>query len=167
VKKLLVPLAAGAAALLPLAAPDAVDAGGWAVTTLDPMAAAPAPGEPVDVGFTIRQHGVTPVAVDGVRIMVTDASGGTEAFAARPEGTTGHYVAAVTFPVAGAYRWSVVQGWFGPQDLGTIDVQPTATPADAGVQRWPLAWRVGLPVVAVALALAAILDRRRRVPATA
>jgi hypothetical protein len=166
VKKLLVPLAAGAAALLPLATPQAVDAGGWAVTTLDPMAA-PAPGEPVGVGFTIRQHGVTPVAVDGVRIMVTDASGGTEAFAARPEGTTGHYVAAVTFPDAGAYQWSVVQGWFGPQDLGSIDVQPTAAPADTGVARWPLVWRVVLPFLAVILALAAIFDRRRRVPATA
>jgi hypothetical protein len=166
VKKLLVPLAAGAAVLLPLAAPHAVDAGGWAVTTLDTMAA-PAPGEPVDVGFTIRQHGVRPVAVDDVRIMVTDSSGGTEAFAARPEGTTGHYVAAVTFPSAGSYRWSVVQGWFGPQDLGTIDVQPIAAPADPGVERWPLVWRVLLPLVAVILALAAIIDRRRRVPATA
>jgi hypothetical protein len=167
VKKLLVPLAAGAAALLPLAVPHAVDAGGWAVTTLDPMAAAPAPGEPVDVGFTIRQHGVTPVIVDGVRIMVTDASGGTEAFAARPEGSTGHYVAAVTFPDAGAYQWTVVQGWFGPQDLGSIDVQPTATSADVGVQRWPLVWRVVLPFLAAILALAALFDRRRRVPATA
>ncbi len=165
-KKLLVPLAAGAAALLPLATPHGVDAGGWAVTTLDPMAA-PAPGEPVDVGFTIRQHGVTPVAVDDVRIMVTDASGGTDAFTARPEGTTGHYVAAVTFPDAGAYEWSVIQGWFGPQDLGTIDVQPTAAPPDPGVERWPLVWRVVLPFLAVILALAAIFDRRRRVPATA
>ena len=164
-KKLLVPLAAGAAALLPLAVPHAVDAGGWAVTTLDTMAA-PAPGAPVDVGFTIRQHGVTPVVVAGVRLMVTDASGATEAVAARPEGTTGHYVATVTFPAAGSYRWSVVQGWFGPQDLGTIDVQPLAAPADPGVERWPLAWRVALPIVAVILALAAIIDRRRRVPAT-
>jgi hypothetical protein len=166
VKKLLVPLAAGVAALLPLAAPDAVDAGGWAVTTLDPMAA-PAPGEPVDVGFTIRQHGVTPVAVDDVRLTVTDATGATEAFAARPEGATGHYVAAVTFPAAGAYRWTVEQGWFGPQELGTIDVQPLAAPADPGVERWPLVWRVVLPFLAVTLALAAIFDRRRRVPATA
>jgi hypothetical protein len=165
VKKLLVPLAAGAVVLLPLA-PDAVDAGGWAVTTLDTMAA-PAPGEPVDVGFTIRQHGVTPVVVADVRLMVTDTSGATEAFAARPDGTTGHYVAAVTFPVAGSYRWSVVQGWFGPQDLGSIDVQPLAAPAARGTGRWPLAWRVALPLVAVILALAAIVDRRRRVPATA
>jgi hypothetical protein len=166
VKKLLVPLAAGAAALLPLATPHGVDAGGWAVTTLDTMAA-PAPGEPVDVGFTIRQHGVTPVAVDGVRITVTDAGGASEAFVARPEGTTGHYVAAVTFPAAGAYRWSVEQGWFGPQDLGTIDVQPLTPPADPGGERWPLVWRVALPFLAVILARAALLDRRRRVPATA
>ncbi len=165
-KKLLVPLAAGAAALIPLAAPHGVDAGGWAVTTLDPMAA-PAPGEPVDVGFTIRQHGVTPVTVDGVEIMVTNAGGATEAFAARSEGATGHYTAAVRFPAAGSYRWSVVQGWFGPQELGTIDVQPLTTPANPGGERWPLVWRVVLPFLVVILALAAVLDRRRRVPATA
>ena len=165
-KKLLVPLAVGAAALLPLATPHAVDAGGWAVTTLDTMAA-PAPGGPVDVGFTIRQHGVTPVAVDGVQITVTDAAGATETFPASPEGATGHYVAAVTFPAAGSYRWSVVQGWFGPQDLGTIDVQPLAAPAARGGEPWPLVWRIVLPFLAVILALAALLDRRRRVPATA
>jgi hypothetical protein len=165
VKKLLVPLAAGAAGLLSVAAPHPVDAGGWAVTTLDPMEM-PAPGDQVDVGFTIRQHGVTPVAVSDVSILVTDASGATETFAAHPDGTTGHYVAPVTFPAAGSYRWSVVQGWFGPQDLGTVRVQPLAAPVDPGVGRWPLVWRVVLPLVAVVLVLAAFVDRRR-VPAKA
>jgi YtkA-like len=106
VKRLFVSLAAGTAGLLPLAVPHLAVAGGWAVTTLDPMET-PAPGEQVDVGFTIRQHGVTPVAVADVEVLVTDASGATEAFAAHQQGATGHYVAPVTFPAAGSYRWTV------------------------------------------------------------
>jgi hypothetical protein len=62
----LVPVAAAA-----FAAP--ARAGGWAVTTLDPLPSAPAAGVPVVVGFTIRQHGRTPVALDDVGIDVTDA----------------------------------------------------------------------------------------------
>jgi hypothetical protein len=141
-------------------------AGGWAVTTLDALES-PRPREQVDVGFTIRRHGVTPVAVDGVRILVTDGHGVTESFTARSDGPVGHYVAAVTFPAAGSYRWSVEQGWFGPQDLGTVRVGAGVTAVDPGADRWPLAWRAALPLLAVALVVAAAVDRRRRVHATA
>lgn len=41
-----------------------ISAGGWAVTTLDSTPAATA-NQTVEVGFTIRQHGVTPVNPDG------------------------------------------------------------------------------------------------------
>jgi hypothetical protein len=141
-------------------------AGGWAVTTLDPLSS-PLPGEEVDVGFTIRQHGVTPVAVDDVAILVTDARGVTESFTAHAEGPVGHYVAAVTFPPAGTYRWSVEQGWFGRQDLGTVRVGAGVTAVDPGAERWSLAWRAALPLLAVALLLAAAVDLRRRVSAPA
>ena len=55
--------------LLLLLAPAAL-AGGWAVSTIDPMAT-PAAGAPIDVGFTIRQHGMTPVDLADVAIAVT------------------------------------------------------------------------------------------------
>jgi hypothetical protein len=141
-------------------------AGGWAVTTLDPLDA-PRPREQVDVGFTIRQHGVTPVAVDDVAILVTDARGETESFPAHADGPIGHYVAAVTFPDSGSFHWSVVQGWFGRQDLGTIRVGAPVAAVDPGADRWPLAWRAALPLLAVALLVTAFVDRRRRVHATA
>jgi hypothetical protein len=73
----------------------------------------------------------------------------------------------VTFPAAGSYRWSVEQGWFGPQDLGTVRVGAGVTAVDPGADRWPLAWRAALPLLAVALVVAAAVDRRRRVHATA
>jgi hypothetical protein len=141
-------------------------AGGWAVTTLDPLAATPVAGEEVDVGFTIRQHGVTPVALEDVSIVVTDASGATESFAGVPEGTVGHYVAAVTFPTGGAVRWHVEQGWFGPQDLGVIEVTPATPPPSATAapasRAWPAAWRIALPIVAVGLLLVLAYERGRR-----
>ena len=136
-------------------------AGGWAVTTLDPLES-PQPHQQVDIGFTIRQHGVTPVAVDGVAILVTDAQGATESFPAHADGPVGHYVAAVTFPDSGSFNWSVEQGWFGHQDLGTVRVGAGAAAGDSGAERWPLAWRAALPLLAVGLVMAAALDRRRR-----
>jgi hypothetical protein len=138
------------------------DAGGWAVTTLDPLTM-PEAGEQVDVGFTIRQHGVRPVAVDDVSIVVTATGGAQESFAARPDGAVGHYVAKVTFPAEGPARWRVEQGWFGPQDLGVVN--PSAAPVPASPTRqWPALWRIGLPVLAAGLVLALVLDRRRRAP---
>ena len=81
--------------LLVVVAPAAW-AGGWAVSTLDPMSA-PVAGVPTDIGFTIRQHGVTPVDLDDVAIVVTAPSGETTVFPAKGDGVEGHYVASVTF----------------------------------------------------------------------
>lgn len=140
-------------------------AGGWAVSTLDETPV-PVPGQAVDVGFTIRQHGVTPVDLDeGVGIQIIAADGTAQHFPAMSEGATGHYVASVVFPVAGDYRWSVQQGWFAPQDLGTVTVGP-APDASGGDRRFPAVLRYGLPALAAALAGGAVVDllvnRRRR-----
>ena len=78
-------------ALLVVVAPAAW-AGGWAVSTLDPMSA-PVAGVPTDIGFTIRQHGVTPVDLDDAAIVVTAPSGETTVFPAKGDGVEGHYVA--------------------------------------------------------------------------
>ncbi len=136
------------------------------MTTLDPLTSPP-PGEEVDVGFTIRQHGVSRWRSTVSRSIVTDTRGATESFTAHAEGPVGHYVAAVTFPAAGSYRWSVEQGWFGSQDLGTVRVGTADAAVDPGSDRWPLVWRTALPLLAVALLLAAAVDHRRRVHATA
>lgn len=137
-----------------------VAAGGWAVTTLDALPAVRA-GETVAVGFVIRQHGVTPVALDDVRVEVRSPSGQVRAFDAARDGAVGHYVAEITFPETGDVRWSVIQGWFGPQELGTLSVGDAATSAGATRPAWPDAVRVALPVLAAIAALVAILDAFR------
>src|SRR5262245_22281816 len=119
-------------------------AGGFAVTTLDPLPAL-TPDEPAAVGFTVRQHGVTPVALDGVRLVVHTADGPTSIFEARADGPLGHYVADVVVP-AGTHRWEVIQGMFGPQDLGPLVVATGggATPSGGDGRRWSEPVRYGL-----------------------
>ena len=148
-------------------------AGGFAVTTLDPLSAL-TPDEPNAVGFTVRQHGVTPVAVDGVRLVVhPDDGGATAVFPARAEGPLGHYVADVVVP-AGTYRWEVIQGWFGPQDLGPVVVATGGgvTPSGGDGRRWSEPVRYGLlalTAVSAVVFVAALAGfprlRRRPVPA--
>lgn len=169
----------GSALVGMVVAPPAASAGGWAMSSLDPMSP-PIAGEEIEVGFTIRQHGVTPVNPDDqgdepVVVAVRSPSGGEAVFRARQRGPTGHYVADVTFPDVGQAHWQIRQGWFGPQDLGAIDVADNgssgerlvgaagavATPGAGADHRWPLAARVAAIVVAVAASGVALIDARR------
>ena len=146
-------------------------AGGWAVSTLDPMSA-PVAGVPIDIGFTIRQHGVTPVDLEDIAIAVTGPSGETTVFPAKRDGVVGHYVATVTFE-EGQSTWEIRQGFFEPQDLGTITVAAgTSSPSavESSSYRWPGVARGLVPLAAIALATVAITDAivsRRRKPSDA
>jgi hypothetical protein len=158
---------------------SAASAGGWAMSSLDPMAV-PVAGQETVVGFTIRQHGVTPVNPDDqggepVAVAVRSAPGHEAVFPARQQGPTGHYVADVTFPESGRASWEIRQGWFGPQDLGAIDIAESrrdvggagAADGTTADYRGPLAARAATIVVAVAAAGVAVADARRRRPADA
>ncbi len=98
-------------------------AGGWAVTTLDPIARPPVAGGSTPIGFTVRQHGATPIAIDNTAIVIVRLGGAERhVFRGRPDGPVGHYVSDVRFPTSGAWNWQVEQGWFGTQELGAINV---------------------------------------------
>jgi hypothetical protein len=113
-----------ACALL-IGAGSAALAGGWAVTSFDSLPPSFHAGETYALGYTIRQHGVTPVNVDRTEIVIGRAGGGeSRAFAGVREGAVGHYVARVTFPASGAWTWQVTQGPFEAQSLGNVQVQP-------------------------------------------
>ena len=172
-KRLLRLLVSTAIAAIPFAAVSSASAGGWAISTLDEVPA-PAPGETVSVGFTIRQHGVTPVNIDDpgvdVGVVVTDPSGGVEFFPAAQEGEVGHYVADVVFGETGVHSWAIRQGWFSDHELGTIDTSNAAAAADGGggTSMSTQFLRYGMPTLALALAGYAAIDtigsRRRRHP---
>lgn len=145
-------------------------AGGWAVSTLDQAPSQLVADQDTQVGFTIRQHGQTPVNPDsgtiGIR-MVEQGSGRLVEFPAIQQGPTGHFVATVRVPAAGTWSWQVLQGWFEPQDLGTISVVTTAGAAAAspapgaaatGGGGGPEWWRVGAFGLAGLVALAFVAD---------
>ena len=138
-------------------------AGGWAIASLDSIPAAE-PGATTEVSFTILQHGITPADLDeGVGIEIRDHDGASSFFPAVSDGTVGHYVATVTFPeTAGTYEWQVQMGWFGPYELGTLDIRSAET-ASAGAWatiRWlTLAGAVLLAGIAAA---DMVLSRRRQ-----
>jgi hypothetical protein len=161
-----VAIAALVAVVATLGADASASAGGWAVTSLDEVPVAVA-GEPVDVGFTVLQHGVSPVDLtEDVGIEVTAADGTTSYFAATAEGSIGHYVATVTFPADGEYTWRARQGWFAPHELGTISIGGEGGASTTGGAGWASGARPVLLASCLVLALAAIVDtvagRRRR-----
>ena len=149
---------AGAAITTPSA-----EAGGWAVTTLDEYPT-PVAGTTIAVGFTILQHGKTPAQLeptDKVGLELTTPSGTTTYFPATQQGAVGHFVATVSFAESGAYSWTVYQGWFGPQKLGPLTVEPNTSTAgtSASTDGDSPAWlRYGLPPLAALLGAYALVD---------
>jgi cytochrome c2 len=83
-------------------------AGGWAVITVDKLPVKVVAGEPISIGFTVLQHGRTPMA--GLTPTITARlPGSTKAFIAdaAAEGDIGHYTAKLTLPEPGAWDWSI------------------------------------------------------------
>lgn len=115
--------------------PAIAQAGGWAVTALDEYPDEPVAGETLDIGYTILQHGRTPVSVDETEIRIRHRDTGTVVVVPGvPAATVGRYTAEVTFPHSGEYEWEILQGGFGWHPLGAIDVAVARgdTPSSAG-----------------------------------
>jgi hypothetical protein len=149
-------------------------AGGWAVITLDAPPGEIRAGQPWTVGFTVLQHGVTPVHgfADGTPVeplLVArnlDAGRRVEVMAT-PTEEVGHFIAEVTFPVEGEWTWTILPNPLAgdaafepltvlpaaPQLSGAAKAQPSAAPAAApGVLaadglRWAAVGMAGLAAV--------------------
>jgi hypothetical protein len=135
-----------AALILSLAGPAL--AGGWAVTTFDELPGEFQAGEEYRLGYTILQHGETPVPGADTWIAARNpATGDVMKFPGAAEGVAGHYVATVTFPTGGQWVWSVWQGDFGEHALGDLTV--ASAPATAAPVRLPT-WGLVLAVATAA-----------------
>ncbi len=154
-----------AAALVAAVPGGPVAAGGWAITVVDPLPPVVA-GAPLEVSFTILQHGKTPVDVDGVVLIVTGPDGDRRQFPARPAGEVGRYRATVELTDPGQHAWRVVQGWFGEQDLGRLDaaapVGPVAAVAAVASTEVPTATLVAVASLAGVAGALALTGHRRR-----
>jgi cytochrome c2 len=100
--------AIGITLLLALAFTIPAFAGGWAVITLDKLPGDVAANQPLEIGFMVRQHGVTPMENLSPRISAQLASSkeSVEVMAVE-EGEVGHYVATLTLPQTGEWQWSI------------------------------------------------------------
>ena len=105
-----------------------VFAGGWAVITLDELPTNVVAGEPLTIGFTVRQHGIRPM--DGLDPTVTARLSKGEEFvvAAEADDKPGHYTARLTFPQEGKWEWSI-QAFTMDQPMPALHVAASAAAA--------------------------------------
>jgi len=113
-------VAIGLALLLAFVFAIPVFAGGWAVITLDSLPAGVVAGEPLIVGFTVLQHGRTPMT--GLDPTIT-ATLHKEQFVvhAEPDSKPDHYTATLSFPKEGEWEWSI-QAFSMDQPMPVLNV---------------------------------------------
>jgi cytochrome c2 len=103
-----------------------VFAGGWAVITLDELPSNVVAGEPISVGFTVLQHGITPMAGLYPQIIANMPSAEPMIVSAQADGKPGHYAATLTFPREGDWEWTV-QAFTMEQPMPVLNVAPAGT----------------------------------------
>jgi plastocyanin len=109
-------------------------AGGMATVHLDAPPQNVVVGVPVEIGMMVMQHDITPVNVDRVVVSATHRqTGQTYTVDARQDGPAGHYLAELTFPQAGSWKWMITPEPFAGTSFASIQVQDAAgsTASDA------------------------------------
>jgi mono/diheme cytochrome c family protein len=108
--------------------------GGWAVITVDDLPRALTVGQPMSIGFIVRQHGHTPLDHLKPTLVASDAKGeasGIKASAVRT-GPAGHYVATLVVPRAGDWTVTINSG-FGGSGVTLFPIPAsTAAPRNPG-----------------------------------
>jgi hypothetical protein len=116
-------------------------AGGWANAIMDTPPDDPGgPGQPITIGFTLLQHGVTPVDWGKAQVVLTnEATGRSVTFDAQPQGAVGHWVAEISLPADGTWSYEVrhdleieMMG-FDPITVGPAAAQAAGLPASTSV----------------------------------
>lgn len=112
-------------------------AGGWAVITLDELPGQVEANQPLEIGFMVRQHGVTPLGGESP-VIRAHLAGSTESVIveAHEEGEVGHYVATLTLPQTGEWEWSI-QAFTGTQPMPALTVVDPALVASEAVKPAP------------------------------
>jgi mono/diheme cytochrome c family protein len=147
-------------------------AGGWATVTLDSLPVEPRAGETLRLGFTIRQHGVTPTNRLGSLPLTpyltarNQDTGERLRADAHQDGAVGHFVVEVTFPSAGTWSWKITPAPFGDVQ-GEFQPLLVLAPAPARAADGPpsVAWPLGVLLAAaggLVLAFRAGILKRRQ-----
>lgn len=147
-----------ALALAALLVPAAATAGGFATVQLSSLPAGTDAGGTWTPTMTVLQHGVTPL--DGLQpaVRITDDSGATQSSAARPAGEPGTYVANVTFPTAGTWRYEIWDGFSQTHTYAPVTI------GDGGGGSFPTVPVAGVALAALLVAGLGVAVARRRRP---
>lgn len=144
-----------------LAAAPTAAGGGFATVGLGPPTGGIGAGDTWNAEMTILQHGVTPLV--GISPTLTISNGETtRRFDAAPTGKPGVYLAKVTFPSGGEWRYEVNDGFSQTHTFAPVQVEPGSGGGGFAVPEWTWA----LIAVAGAIGVLALLARRAR-PSTA
>lgn len=118
-------------------------AGGWATVRLDEPVTDVTAGVPFAFGFIVRAHDIHPVNLPQTTVFARSQNGeGGVTAEARQEGDEGHYVAELTLPAAGGWKWGVDADVYGELAFETLTVAAKGAPQAAA----PVSG--GLPAVA-------------------
>jgi plastocyanin len=110
-----------------LACSTPVVAGGWAMVRLDTTPGEVVVGVPWKFGFMVRQHDVSPT--NDVEPVVTarhQETGDVITATAKQDGPIGHFVAELTFPRAGKWKWEIRPEPFAETALAMLTVSDHA-----------------------------------------
>jgi hypothetical protein len=107
--------------LLAFATVFPVFAGGWAVITLDELPSGVVAGEPLTIGFTVLQHGRTPMTDLEPTVTARLSNSKPITFFAEPGEKPGYYTATLTFPEEGNWEWSI-QAFTMDQKMPALNV---------------------------------------------
>ncbi len=161
-RRLFLRIALAAVIVLALATPAL--AGGWAVVTLDRLPAEMIAGQPFDIGFMVRQHGIKPISGLTPRITATRAAAAQSfTVTAKQQGVVGHYAAALTFPNAGTWDWSIdAFGFAQPMPALTVVATAPSNTVKVGASfSLPLAAGIAGLIVAAGALLVSLRTRAR------
>jgi hypothetical protein len=143
-------------------------AGGWAMATQDTPPDDPGgPNQPITIGFTLLQHGVTPVDWGATQVVLTnDETGESVIVDARQQGPTGHWVAEISVPSTGTWSYDVrheleiAMTGFEPITIGSAGAAAaaatTSSSATAGLTLQPALLIVGAFLGLLAMAAIAV-----------
>ena len=163
-----IPTAALAAMAATLILAGSALAGGWANAVMDdPPSDPPSAGEPITIGFTLLQHGITPVNDPAPTVTIRNAATDEEiSVTATQEGASGHWVAVITFPTEGTWRYEVTHdlivgmNGFNPVTVGSAAPAAPASTATSAVVVQPLTYLALALLLTLGIAAAFILSRR-------
>jgi hypothetical protein len=150
-----------AAAVLPA---SLASAGGWATAGVGPPPDGMSGGDTWNAQITILQHGVTPLTGVEPTLTIRNDAGKAVTFPAKPTGKPGVYVAKVTFPSSGNWRYEVYDGFgtYGGAKVHTFGAI-TVGGAEGDGSSFPLLPSLGgAALVLVAAAGLLLLIRRQR-----